>query len=192
MQVNNDLTAHPIDIVATLTAQRPLRRREGARVRLLTVVFVSADVPILAEGAPHVARGEKDRARALRAAIEQLLPGMMEMRADARTRGELASAELGASHPVDMAIPRTKIAVGEHTVGKFAAQLQQARTVRRSRPGRAGPDRLPARDEYRREAVKLDPQHDLAACRRIKQRGDRCGDAELGWAPVLRNVQVPR
>src|SRR5499427_10560725 len=116
---------------------------------------------------------------------------MMEMRADSRTGGELASAELGARHPVDMAIPRTKIAVGEHTVGKFAAQLQQARTVRRLRQWRARPDRLPARDEYRREALELDPQRVLAACRRIKLRGDRCGDAELGWASVLRNVQVP-
>src|SRR5262245_15476420 len=133
MQVNNDLTADPIDIMATFAAQRPRHRRQCARVRLLAVVFVSADVPVLAEGAPHVARGEKDRARAFRAAIEQLFAGMMEMRADPRTGGELASAELGASHAVDLAIPRTKIAVGEHAVGKFAAQLQKARTVRRLR-----------------------------------------------------------
>src|SRR6516225_4115054 len=129
---------------------------------------------------------------ALRAAIEQLLPGMMEMRADPRTRGKLASAELGARHPVDVAIPGAKIAVGEHAVGKFAAQLQQARTVCRLRQWLARPDRLPARDEYRREALELDPQRVLAACRRIKPRGDRCGDAELGWTSVLRNVQVPR
>src|SRR5262249_27863739 len=133
MQVNNDLTAHPIDIVATFAAQRPRHCRQCARVRLLAVVFVSADVPILAEGAPHVARGEKDRARALRAAIEQLLAGMMEMGADPRTGGELASAELGTCYPIDLAIPRTKIAVGEHAVGKFAAQLQQARSLRRLR-----------------------------------------------------------
>src|SRR5262249_16706169 len=177
---------------ATFAAQRPRHRSQCARVRLLAVVFVSADVAILAEGAPHVARGEKDRARAFRAAIEQLLPGMMEMRADPRTGGELASAELGARHPVDVAIPGTKIAVGEHAVGKFAAQLQQARTVCRFRQWRARPGRLPARDEYRPEAVKLDPQRVLAACRRLKLRGDRCGDAELGWASVLRNVQVPR
>src|SRR5262249_55050099 len=131
-------------------------------------------------------------ARALRAAIEQLLPGMMEMRADPRTGGKLASAELGAGHAVDLPIPRTKIAVGEHAVGKFAAQLQQARSLRRRRTRRARPDRLPARDKYRREAVKLDPQRVLAACRRIKPRGDRCSDAELGWTSVLRNVQVPR
>src|SRR5262245_4475672 len=117
---------------------------------------------------------------------------MMEMRADSRTGGELASAELGASHAVDMAIPRTKIAVGEHTVGKFAAQLQQARTVCRLRQWPARPDRLAARDEYRPEAGKLDPQRLLAAWRRIKLRGERCGDAELSWASVLRNVQVPR
>src|SRR5215467_11907115 len=113
---------------------------------------------------------------------------MMEVRAHSRTGGELASAELGARYPVDAAFPRTEIAVGEHAVGKFAAQLQQARSLRRPRQWRARLDRLPARDEYRCEAVKLDPQRVLAACCRIKQRGDRRGDAELGWAPVLRNV----
>src|SRR5207245_10761569 len=115
----------------------------------------------------------------------------MEMRADPRTGGELAGAELGARHPIDAAIPRTEIAVGEHTVGKFAAQLQQARPVRRLRQRRARPDRLPARDKYRREAIELGPKRALATCRRIKLRGYRRGDAELGWAPVLRNVQVP-
>src|SRR5262249_19432497 len=117
---------------------------------------------------------------------------MMEMRADPRTRGELASAELGASHAVDLAIPRTKIAVGEHAVGKFAAQLQQARSLRRLRQRRARPDRLPARDECRREAIKLSPKGALATCRKIELRGDRRGNAEFGWASVLRNVQVPR
>src|SRR6516162_10654415 len=117
---------------------------------------------------------------------------MMEMRAHSRTGGELASAELGARYPVDAAIPRTEIAVGEHAVGKFAAQLQQARSLRRLRQRRARPDRLPARDECRREAIKLSPKDTLATCRKIKLRGDRRGDAELGWAPVLRNVQVPR
>jgi hypothetical protein len=38
---------------------------------------------------------EEDRTRALRAAVEQLLTGVMEMRADAEPRGELARAELG-------------------------------------------------------------------------------------------------
>src|SRR5262249_17346526 len=166
--------------------------RECARVRLLAVVFVSADIPILAEGAPHVARGEKDRARALRTAIEQLLTRMMEMRADSRTGGELASAELGAGHAVGLAIPGTKIAVGEHAVGKFAAQLQQARSLRRLRQWRAHPDRLPTREKNWREAVEFDPQRVLAACRKIKQCGDGRGNAELGRAPVLRNVQIPR
>src|SRR5262249_21494778 len=96
------------------------------------------------------------------------------------------------SQAVDVAIPRAKIAVGEHAVGKFAAQLQQARTVCRLRQWRASPDCLPARDEYRREAGKLEPPPVPPGCRRIKLRGDRCGDAELGWAPVLRNVPVPR
>jgi hypothetical protein len=62
MQVNDDLTAHPIDIVATLATQRPRHRRQCARIRLLAVVLVGADVPVLTEGTPHVARGEKDRA----------------------------------------------------------------------------------------------------------------------------------
>src|SRR5262249_22644293 len=116
---------------------------------------------------------------------------MMEMRAHSRTGGELASAELGARYPVDLAIPRTEIAVGEHAVGKFAAQLQQARSLRRPRQWRARPDRLPAHNEYRCEAIELGPKGALATCRKIKLRGDRCGDAELGWASVLGNVQVP-
>ena len=37
MQVNNDLAADPIDIVATFAAQRPRHRRGCARVRLLAV-----------------------------------------------------------------------------------------------------------------------------------------------------------
>src|SRR6516165_6621846 len=116
---------------------------------------------------------------------------MMEMRAHSRTGGELASAELGTCYPVDAAIPRTKIAVGEHAVGKFAAQLQYARSLRRPRQRRARPDRLPARDKYRREAIELGPKGALATCRKIKLRGDRRGNAEFGWAPILRNVQVP-
>src|SRR5262249_60304197 len=100
------------------------------------------------EGAPHVARGEKDRARALRAAIEQLFAGVMEMRADPRTGGKLAGAELGARHPIDAAVPRTKIAVGEHTGGKFAAQLQQARPVHSFWQCPPRPARLPPREQY--------------------------------------------
>jgi hypothetical protein len=82
--------------------------------------------------------------------------------------------------------------MGEHAVGKFAAQLQQARPVRRLWQRRARPDRLPARDKYRREAIELGPKGTLATCRNIKLRGDGRGNAELGWAPVLGNVQVPR
>src|SRR6266511_4779507 len=89
------------------------------------------------------------------------------MRADPRTGSEFTSAELRTYHPVDAAIPRTEIAVGEHTVGKFVAQLQQARSVRRPRQRPACPDRLPAREKYRREAVKLDPKGVLAARPRI-------------------------
>ena len=82
VQVNHDLAANPIDVVATLSAQRPRHRRKHARVRLLAVVLVGADVTVLAEGAAHVAGGEEDRPRAFGAAIEQLLAHVMEMRAD--------------------------------------------------------------------------------------------------------------
>jgi hypothetical protein len=76
--------------------------------------------------------------------------------------------------------------VGEHTVGKFVAKLQQARSVRRPRQRPACPDRLPAREKYRREAVKLDPKGVLAARPRIELRGDGRGNAELGWANFSR------
>src|SRR6266446_1749825 len=104
----------------------------------------------------------------------------MEMRAHSRTGGELASAELGTCHPIDAAIPRTEIAVGEHTVGKFAAQLQQARSVRRLRQRRASPDCLPARDKCRRETIKLGPKtrylpQDQAAWRPSRQCGTWLG-----------------
>jgi len=62
MQVNDDFTADPVDIVATFMAQRPRHRRQCARVRLLAIVLVRANVPILAKGAPHIARGKEDRA----------------------------------------------------------------------------------------------------------------------------------
>jgi hypothetical protein len=48
MKVNDNLAADPIDVVATFAAQRPRHRRECARVGFLAVVFVSADVAILA------------------------------------------------------------------------------------------------------------------------------------------------
>src|SRR5262252_1843390 len=112
MQVDNDLTAYPIDIVATFAAQRPRHRRECARVSLLTVVLVGRDVAVLAERTSHVAGGEEDRARAFRAAVEQLLAGVMEMRADPRSRGEFAGPEFGTPQAIDATIPRTEIAVG--------------------------------------------------------------------------------
>src|SRR5215468_2586482 len=96
MQVDDHLAADPIDVVTAFTAQRPCHSREHARVRLLTVVFVGADVAILTEGASHIAGGEEDRARTFRAAVKQLLAGVMEMRADPRSGSELAGAELRA------------------------------------------------------------------------------------------------
>ena len=82
MQVDNHLATHPIDVVATLATQCPRHCRKYARIRLLAVVLISGDVAILAKRTPHVAGGEEDRARAFRAAIEQLLSGVMKMRAD--------------------------------------------------------------------------------------------------------------
>src|SRR5262249_38498860 len=90
MEVNNDLAAYPIDVVTTFAAQRPRHSRERARVCLLTVVLVGRDVAILAKRTPHVARGEEDRARPFGAAVEQLLPSVMEIRAYPRSRGEFA------------------------------------------------------------------------------------------------------
>src|SRR5215469_11063820 len=149
MQVDNHLPTHPIDVVATFTAQRPRHRRERAWVCLLAVVLVSRDVAILAKGTSHVAGGEEDRARAFRAAVEQLLAGVMEMRAEPRSRGEFAGTELGTRQAIEAAIPRTEIAVGEHAIGKLAAYFQQARSIRSCRQGRARSDCLPASHEYR-------------------------------------------
>src|SRR4030095_15981788 len=142
MQVDSHRAAHPVDVVATCASQRPRHRRERARVRLFAVVLVGADVAVLAKRTPHVTGGEEDRARAFRATVEQLLTGVMEMRADPRSRGELAGAELRACRPVDTAIPRTEIAVSEHAVSELATQLQQAGPLRHVLPWRGRPDRL--------------------------------------------------
>jgi len=82
MQVNNDLAADPIDIVATFAAQHPRHRGQRTGICHFAIVLVGADIAVLAEGAPHVAGGEEDRARAFGAAIEQFLAGVMEMRTD--------------------------------------------------------------------------------------------------------------
>src|SRR5262249_5619112 len=158
MQVDDDLAADPIDVVAAFTAQRPCHRRKRTRVRLLAVVFVSADVAILTEGASHVAGGEENRARTFRAAVKQLLAGVMEMRADPRSGSELAGAEFRGRLTVDAAIPRTKIAVGEHPIRKLAAQLDQAGPVPHRRQWRARPDCPPPCEKYRRQAVELGPE----------------------------------
>src|SRR6516162_169401 len=158
MQVDDDLAADPIDVVTALTAQRPCHCRERTRVRLLTIVFVSADVAILTEGASHVAGGEENCTRTFRAAVKELFTGVMEMRADPRSGSELASAELRARRTVDTAIPWTEVAVGEHPIGKLAAHLKQARSVRCWRQRRACADRLPPCEKYRRQAVELDPE----------------------------------
>ena len=61
MQVNDDLAADPVDVVATLPTQRPRHRSQRARVGLLAVVLVGADVSVLAKGTAHVAGGKEDR-----------------------------------------------------------------------------------------------------------------------------------
>src|SRR5215472_8030241 len=96
MQVDDHLAADPIDVVAALTAQRPCHRRKRTRVRLLAIVFVSADVAILTESASHVAGGEENRARTFSTAVKELFTGVMEMRAYPRSGSELAGAEFCA------------------------------------------------------------------------------------------------
>src|SRR5262249_31747608 len=139
-----------------------------------------------------VTGGEKDGARASRAAVEQLLPGVMEVRAHSRTGGELAGAELAALYPVDPAVPRAEIAVGEHAVGKLASKLEQARPARRRGQRRARADRRPAIEKGRRERLKLGPQRVLAALRKVEAGRDGRRNAELGGTAVLRHVEVPR
>src|SRR5262249_49924802 len=121
------------------------------------VVLISADVAVLTEIASHVAGGKEDRAGALRTAIEQLLAAVMKVRADPRTRGQLASAEFCAHHAVNSAVPWTEVAMGEHPVDKLAAQLQQAWPVRRRQQRRALSDRLPERKKDWREPLQLGP-----------------------------------
>ena len=190
--MNDDLATHPIDVVTAFAAQRPGHCRQRPRVRLLAVVLVGADVAVLTEGTAHVAGSEEDRARACRPPIEQLLAGMMEVRADARGRGELAGTKLLARHAVNTAIPWTEIAVGEHAVGKLTAKLEQARPFRWSRQRRACADRPPTREENRSKPVELGPKHFLAAFAGVKLSGEGRGDTKLGGAPVLRNVEIPR
>ena len=54
--MNDDLAAHPIDVVAM--AQRRRHRCQRVWVHLLTVVFIGADVAVLAEGTSHVWRSD--------------------------------------------------------------------------------------------------------------------------------------
>jgi hypothetical protein len=193
MQLDDHFAADPIDVVAAFTAQRPCHRRKRTRVRLFAIVFVSADVAILAKGASRIAGGEEDRARPFRAAVEQLLAGVMEMRADPRSGSELAGAQLRARRTVDTAIPWTKITVGEHPMGKLAAQLKQARPVRRCRQWRACSDRLPSCEKYRRQAVELGPERLLLLrSGRIELDWEGCGNTKFGWPSVARHGQIPR
>jgi hypothetical protein len=104
-----------------LAASQELRVSPHSRFDSAWQSRQSSPVWRLSDRISHVAGGEENGARAFRAAIEQLLPGMMKMRANPRSRGEFAGAELRPRHAVDAAIPRTEIAVGEHAIGKLAA-----------------------------------------------------------------------
>src|SRR5262245_44203769 len=192
VQVDDYLAADPIDVVAAFTAQRPCHRSKRTRIRLVTVVFVSADVAILAKGASHVAGREENCARTFRAAVKELFTGVMEMRADPRSGSELASAELRAHRTVDTAIPRTEIAVGKHPIGKLAAQLEQARPVCCWRQWRARSDCLPPCEKYRRQAVELGPERLFPGSGRIGLDWEGRGNAKLGRPSVLRHGQIPR
>src|SRR6266567_1102853 len=143
------------------------------------------------KSASHVAGSEKDRPGSSRAAIEQLLAGVMEMRAHPCAGGELAGSELDAGAPVYAAIPRAEIAMREHAVGKLAAKFQQARAVRRFRQRCARADGLPTREEGLGQPVELGPKRVLARCRGIEIDRDRRRDPELGGPPVLRDGQIP-
>src|ERR1700730_3118768 len=129
MQMNDDLAADPVNDVAAFPAQRPRHGRQRTRVGLLAVILIGADVAVLTEGAAHVAGGKEDGAGALRAPVEQLFPGVMEMGAHARARGEPAGTQLGARNSANPAIPRTKIAVSKHTVSKLAGEFQKAWSI---------------------------------------------------------------
>src|SRR5262249_56999670 len=96
----------------------------------------------------------------------------MEMRTDARTRGEFTSPKLGACQPVDAAIPRTEIAVGEHPEAKFAENFKQARPLPRRRHPRTGPDRLPPAEKNWRKPVEFAQGPVLPASRKFNQRAD--------------------
>src|SRR5216683_2041336 len=157
MQVDDDLAADPVDVVAPLAAQCPRHSRKRARIGLLAIILVGRDIAVLAEGAAHVAGGEEDRARALGAAIEELLAGVMEMRADPRAGGKLAGPGLAACQAVDAAVPGAEIAMGEHAPGERAAEVEQARPVRVGRQRRAFPDRLPALEKDPCQALELSP-----------------------------------
>src|ERR671925_253946 len=150
VQVDRDLTANPVDVVTAFHAQQPGHRGQGAAIDELAVVLVGADVAVLAERAAHVARGEEDRARPLRAAIDQLLARMVEPGRNARAGAELAGPELGLASAVDPAVPATEVAVREHAEGEFTAKLEQGRTLHPGSQRRAlVPNAVPAFEEDR-------------------------------------------
>jgi hypothetical protein len=192
MQMDDDLAADPVDVVAALAAQLPGHGGQYPGVDFLAVVLVGADVAVLAERAPHVAGGEEDRARALGAAVEDLLAGVVELRADARARSKLADAELGAGDAVDAAVPWAEVAVRKHAVRELPDQLQEARPFRGGGKRFAPAYPPPSVEEARRQPFQLGPQRLLVGRRRVKVAGNGRGDAELRRAMVLSDVQVPR
>src|SRR6516164_4613614 len=83
VQVDDYLAADPIDVVAAFTAQRPCHRRKRTRIRLVTVVFVSADVAILAKGA--------SRGTARAGSARPLLAAMTRLRGSPATLQEISA-----------------------------------------------------------------------------------------------------
>src|SRR5262245_56615389 len=116
--MDRDLSAHPVHVMATFHAQQPRHRRQRTRGDGAAVVFIGGDVAVLAERAAHVAGGEEDRARAPRAAIDQLFPQMMKVRGYARVGAELTRAEVGSLSTVYPAVVTAEITVREHSVRK--------------------------------------------------------------------------
>src|SRR5262245_7153577 len=158
MQVDRRVAADPVDVVAALDAEDPGHRRERARRHRRAVVLVGRDVAVLAEGATHVARREENRARALPAAVDELLAGVVEISRDARAGGELASTELLARGAVDLAVPAAEVAVPEHPRGELAAQVEEARARGRGERRPVPSHRFPELEERAGPALELAPE----------------------------------
>jgi hypothetical protein len=178
--------------MTTLHAQQPSHCRQRPRIGERAVVLVGADVAVLAEGAAHIAGGEGDRARAVEAAIDELLAGVVEMRTHPRRRAEFAGAQLGSLASIDAAVPAAEIAVPEHPPGEFPAKVEQARARRPRRQARARVSHIaPAGQKRRRQALQLLPQSLFRSILERERNRDRRRDAKLGRLTVGGDRRVP-